>query len=772
MSGGGPERPPEQTPDDSGDVRTGEPAAAAGGLGAITATLAHVLAGPGLVRGVRALAAMNQREGFDCPGCAWPEPGGDTGVRSELEFCENGAKAIASETARGRLDAAFFAQHSVADLAGRSDHWLAAQGRLTEPLVRGPGDEHYRPIGWPEAFELVAQEVRALASPDEAVFYTSGRTSNEAAFLYQLFVRQLGTNNLPDCSDMCHESSGVALRESIGAGKGTVQLADFDEADAIFVIGQNPGTNHPRMLGTLQAAARRGCRIVSINPLAEAGLVRFRHPQNPLEILGPGTRMAALHLPVRIGGDIALLKALAKELLEEEARHPGTVLDRAFIAAGTEGFQAFADDIAAEPWAELLEESGIARPLVRQAAEVLLGARRVIACWAMGLTQHRHGVANIQGVVNLLLLGGHIGRPGAGVCPVRGHSNVQGDRTMGIFEHVDEPFFGRLGQRFGFSPPRRPGFDTVKTIHAMVEGRVGVFFALGGNFLSATPDTAQTAAGLARCRLTAHVSTKLNRSHLVTGRTALILPCLGRSEQDVTAAGAQFVTVEDSMSIVHRSRGTLPPAGPALRSEPAIVAGLARAVLGDRSRVPWEDLVTDYDRIRDEIAAVIPGFEDFNRRVRGGDGFVLPNPARERRFATGSGRAHFVVHPRPRIALAPGQLLMMTIRSHDQFNTTVYGLDDRYRGIRGGRRVVLMSPEDIAALGRQPGEVVDLCSHFDGQVRVARRFVVVSYPIPRGCAATYFPEANPLVPLDAVAAKSNTPASKSVVITLHDPAVA
>jgi molybdopterin-dependent oxidoreductase alpha subunit len=523
-------------------------------------------------------------------------------------------------------------------------------------------------------------------------------------------------------------------------------------------------------LTTLQAAARRGCRIVSINPLPEAALVRFRHPQSPMELLGSGTRIATLHLPVRIGGDIALLKAIAKELLEEEARQPGAALDRPFIARHTEGFETFAADIAAEPWDELLAESGVERPLVRQAAEVVLGADRIIACWAMGLTQHRHAVANIQGLVNLLLLGGNIGRAGAGVCPVRGHSNVQGDRTMGIFEHVDHGFLDRLGQQFGFAPPRRPGLDTVGAIRAMSEGHVRVFFGLGGNFLSATPDTERTAAGLRRCRLTAQVSTKLNRGHLVTGQTALILPCLGRSERDLTAAGPQFVTVEDSMSIVHRSQGSLSPPAPDLRSEPAIVAGLARATLGHASAVPWEELSADYDRVRDHISAVVPGFQDFNRRVRGPDGFVLPNPARRRRFETPSGRARFVVHPRPRIQLAPGQLLMMTIRSHDQFNTTIYGLDDRYRGIRGGRRVVLLHPEEIAALGRRPGQVVDLVSHFHGETRTARRFLVVSYPIPRGCAATYFPETNALVALDAVADKSNTPASKSVIITLQDPA--
>jgi molybdopterin-dependent oxidoreductase alpha subunit len=751
------------TPDDTGGVTATPPPAVAGGLGAITATMAHVGRALGVGRGVKTLAALNQQDGFDCPGCAWPEPAEH---RSELEFCENGAKAVAWEATRQRLDARFFAERSIPELAAASDHWLGQQGRLTQPLWRGPGSEHYQPIEWQDAFALCAEELRALPSPDQAVFYTSGRTSNEAAFLYQLFVRQLGTNNLPDCSNMCHESSGVALRETIGVGKGTVQLEDFALADAIFIIGQNPGTNHPRMLTTLQEAARRGCRIVSINPLPEAGLTRFRHPQSPLELLGPGTPLASLHLPVAVGGDVALLKGLCKELLEEEARRPGSVVDRAFVARHTDGFEAFAADLAAERWDAIVEESGVSRDLIRQAAEIAWQSRRLIACWAMGLTQHRNAVANIEEVVNFLLLGGHLGRPGAGACPVRGHSNVQGDRTMGIWERMDDGFLDRLGRRFAFSPPRHHGLDTVQAIHAMAEGRAQVFFALGGNFLSATPDTERTAAALRRCRLTVHVSTKLNRAHLVTGRQALILPCLGRSERDEQKGGLQFVTVENSMGIVHRSQGVLAPASPALRSEPAIVASLARAALGGRTGTRWEWLVEDYDRIREEIAAVIPGFEDFNARVRGRNGFPLPNAARQRRFLTATGRARFTVHAIPRLALAPGQLLMTTIRSHDQYNTTIYGLEDRYRGVHGGRRVVFLNAEDIAALGLRPGQVVDLHSHFQGERRTAPRFVVVPYAIPRRCAATYFPEANPLVPLGAVAEKSNTPASKSVVITV------
>jgi molybdopterin-dependent oxidoreductase alpha subunit len=753
-----------QPPDDTATVISSAPPSAAGGLAALTATAAHLNANRALLRGTRALAALNQHQGFDCPGCAWPEPHEH---RSDFEFCENGAKAVAWEATSRRADADFFARHSIAELAAQSDHWLGQQGRLVQPLVRRPGDTHYRPLDWEEAFAILAGQLRALPDPDQAVFYTSGRTSNEAAFLYQLFVRQFGTNNLPDCSDMCHESSGVALRETLGVGKGTVQLEDFEQADTIFILGQNPGTNHPRMLTTLQQAARRGCRIVSINPLAEVALSRFRHPQNPLEMLGPGTAIACLHLPVRIGGDSALLKGIAKAMLELEAARPASVVDHRFVERHTEGFAELAAHLAAEPWPLLEEESGIDRQRMGQAAEIAASSQRMIACWAMGLTQHRHAVAGIQQVVNLLLLGGHFGRPGAGACPVRGHSNVQGDRTMGIFEHVDGPFLDRLESHFHFQAPRRPGLDTVATIAALGAGQASVFVALGGNFLAATPDTERTAAALTRCRLTAHVSTKLNRSHLVTGQQALILPCLGRSERDRQATGEQFVTVEDSMSLVHRSQGVLEPAGPQLRSEVAIVAGLARSVLGQRSAVDWAALAGNYDGIRDHIAAVIPGFDDFNARVRGREGFGLPNAVRERRFLTPSGRARFTVFPTPRTSLADGQLVMMTIRSHDQFNTTIYGLDDRYRGVHGGRRVVLVNAEDLTALGFKPGDIVDLESHFQGETRRARRFVTVAYDIPRRCAATYFPEANALVPLNSLADKSRTPTSKSVVITLR-----
>jgi molybdopterin-dependent oxidoreductase alpha subunit len=735
----------------------------AGGIPAVVASLQHVWGEMGPLRGARLLLKLNQQDGFDCPGCAWPDPDAH---RSPAEFCENGAKAVAEEGTTARVTPDFFRQYSVAELSRQSDLWLGKQGRLTHPMVLREGATHYEPISWEEAFALVAEELNALGSPDEACFYTSGRTSNEAAFLYQLFVRQFGTNNLPDCADLCHESSGTALGETLGFGKGTVTLEDFEKAEAIFVIGQNPGTNHPRMLSSLQHAARRGCQIVSINPLPEAGLNRFKHPQEVIQLIGPGTALNKLWLQVRINGDVALLKGLGKALLEEEARRPGQVVAKDFIRERTTGFEAYVESLRATSWDEVVEQSGVPADQIRAAAEILASSERTIFCWAMGLTQHRNAVANIQEIVNVALLRGSVGKPGAGLCPVRGHSNVQGDRTMGIVEKPSPAFLDALKRELGFEPPRAPGLDTVATIHAMHEGRVKVLFALGGNFLSATPDTERTAEALRRTRLTAHVSTKLNRAHLVHGRRALILPCRGRTERDVQAGGEQLVTVENSMGVVHTSRGAVEPASEHLRSEPAIVAGLARAVLGSRSQVDWQGLAADYDRVRELISRVIPGFEDFNRRVREPGGFYLPNGPREGRFLTADAKAHFTVHPLPRIELGPGQLLMMTIRSHDQYNTTLYGLDDRYRGIHNGRRVVFMHPEDIRALGLSEGQVVDLTSHFQGETRVAPRFVVVPYRIPRRCAATYFPETNVLVPLDSFAEKSRTPASKSVVISV------
>jgi molybdopterin-dependent oxidoreductase alpha subunit len=753
-----------QPPVEISGIEIKEAGGVAGGIPAIVQTVKHAWREMGARRSLKTLLAVNQKDGFDCPGCAWPEPDGE---RSHAEFCENGAKAVAEEATTKRVTPEFFREWSVEELSKQSDFWLGKQGRLTHPMLLKKQGTHYEPINWDEALALIAAELNALASPDEAIFYTSGRTSNEAAFLYQLFVRQFGTNNLPDCSNMCHESSGSALTETIGIGKGTVTLDDFNLADLVFVIGQNPGTNHPRMLTALQKAKRRGCKIVHINPLPEVGTTRFKHPQEIFRMLGKGTELADLFLQVRINGDVALLKGIMKELLEEEERNPGHVLDHEFIKEQTNGFESFADALRRVNWDDIVEQSGINREQIREAASMMMLSERTICCWAMGLTQHKNAVANIQEIVNLLLLRGQIGKPGAGVCPVRGHSNVQGDRTMGIWERPTEAFLASLSKEFSFEPPRAYGYDTVESIKAMHAGRGKVFFALGGNFLSATPDTEYTAEALRLCRLTVHVSTKLNRAHLITGEQALILPCLGRTEVDAQATGLQFVSSENSMGVVQSSRGSLEPASAHLLSEPMIVALLAAATLGERSRVDWLELAGDYDRIRAAIERVIPGFEDYNRRVREPGGFYLPNLARERQFKTASGKANFTVHDLPRHDLRPGQFLMMTMRSHDQFNTTIYGLDDRYRGIYNGRRVVFLNPQDIKDANLAEGQLVDLTSHFEDEERTAPRFVVVPYSIPQGCAATYFPEANVLVPIRSVAEKSNTPASKSVIISLH-----
>ncbi len=637
---------------------------AAGGIPSIVATVRAVSREMGLVRGARTLLKINQVGGVDCPGCAWPEP---DQKRSHIEFCENGAKHVADEATSKRVTPEFFQKWSVAELAQQPDQWLNAQGRLTQPMLLHRGASHYEPVSWDDAFDLLSGELNSLNYPDQAIFYTSGRTSNEAAFLYQLFVRQFGTNNLPDCSNMCHESSGTALSETIGVGKGTVTLEDFDEAEAIFVIGQNPGTNHPRMLAALQRAKRNGCKLVHINPLPEVGMTRFKHPQDLLGLLGSGTELADLFLQVRINGDVALLKGIMKAVLAHE-----NALDRDFISSYTTGFETFVSALENVSWGEIVEHSGVAKEQIEKAAEIFVASDRTIFCWAMGLTQHRNAVANIQEIVNLMLLRGQIGKPGAGLCPVRGHSNVQGDRTVGIWERPTEGFLDRLGEAFDFEPPRNHGFDTVRAIHAMHDGQAKVFFALGGNFLSATPDTDFTAAALRRCRVTAHVSTKLNRSHLVTGERALILPCLGRTEIDVQLTGPQFVSTENSMGVVQVSRGSLEPASSELLSETQIVARLARATLEHRTTVNWEELANNYDEIRDAIERVVPGFDDYNARVSEPGGFYLPNPARNRVFNTGSGKAEFTMHELPKHDLGPDQFLMMTIRSHDQFNTSVY----------------------------------------------------------------------------------------------------
>ena len=756
-----------RTPVETDKIRVTPPPHIAAGLTSVLKAAEFTLKEPGIVRGVAALARLNQFDGIDCPGCAWPDPDRD---RSLNEYCENGVKAIAEEATAKRCTPAFFQSWTVAQLSQQSDYWLGHQGRLTHPMVLRSGSDRYEPISWEAAFAMIAAELSALNSPDQAIFYTSGRTSNEAAFLYQLFVRQFGTNNLPDCSNMCHESSGLALKEVIGVGKGTVKLHDFDLADTILIIGQNPGTNHPRMLASLEKAARRGATIISVNPLAEVGLTRFKHPKDVLHLFGPGTKIATHFVQVRLSGDLAFFKGLCKEILEEETRRPGQVINRSFIEQKTSGFDRFSAGVAATSWDEITQQSGIARSQIREIAEVVMRSKAMIACWAMGLTQQRQAVATIQEIVNLMLLGGHMGRPGAGVCPVRGHSNVQGDRTMGIWERMPDSFLDKLRDNFGFEPPRRHGWDVVDSIRAMHRGEAKVFFAMGGNFLSATPDTEFTGEALSRCNLTVHVSTKLNRAHLVTGKQALILPCLGRTDRDVQATGEQFVTVENSMGIVHTSRGNLQPPSDELLSEPAIVAHLAVATLSEATHVPWMHLIEDYDRIRDLIAAVIPGCEDMNHRVRLESGFYLPNAARDDDYKTRTGKANFTISAMEPISLEPTQFLMTTLRSHDQYNTTIYGLDDRYRGIFQGRRVVLIHPDDMRERGWKAGDQLDITSHFrnDGkeELRTAPRFVVVPYEIPRRCVATYFPEANVLVPIDSVALRSNTPTSKAVVVSL------
>ncbi|TQS45112.1 FdhF/YdeP family oxidoreductase [Cryptosporangium phraense] len=749
--------PPADDVDDRGLV-VGPAKQYAAGIPAVLQSLRHASRQMSAGRTLLTLARVNQKDGFDCPGCAWPDPQ----HRNSAEFCENGAKAVAEEATQRRVDAAFFARHSVTDLATRSDYWLGQRGRLTEPMLLAAGRQHYEPISWDAAFDLIASELAALDDPNEASFYTSGRTSNEAAFLYQLFVRAFGTNNLPDCSNMCHESSGSALVETLGVGKGSVSLEDLYRADLIFVVGQNPGTNHPRMLSALQKAKAAGAAIVAVNPLPEAGLLRFKNPQKASGIIGNGTVLADEFAQIRINGDLALFQALNRLLLETE-----DALDDDFIAEHTHGFLAFAAANRSLDWDDVFEATGLGRALIERIHQRVLASERIVVCWAMGLTQHKNSVPTIREVVNFLLLRGNVGRPGAGVCPVRGHSNVQGDRTMGIYEKPAADFLDALANEFGFDPPRAHGHDVVETIRAMRDGTVKVFMGLGGNFVSATPDTAVTEAALRGTRLTVQISTKLNRSHAVTGGRALILPTLGRTEADLQASGPQFVTVEDSMSAVHASRGHLRPASPQLRSEVAIVCGIAERTVPGLD-LPWTSFSADYDTIRDRISRVVPGFEGFNERVRTADGFVLPHGPRDARmFPTVTGKANFTVNPLEVLRVGPGRLLLQTLRSHDQYNTTIYGLDDRYRGIRAGRRVVFVHPSDLAALDIADGDQVDLISEYADGERVAPGFRVVAYDTARGCCAAYFPETNVLVPLDNTAQISNTPVSKSVVIRLQ-----
>jgi len=731
----------------------------AAGVPAVTNSLKHIYGSAGLLRGTEAMLKLNQWEGFDCPSCAWPDPDDH---RSAFEFCENGAKAIASETTKKRVTPEFFEEYSVAELAEWSDFEMDQAGRITHPMVLREGATHYSAISWDDAFNLIGKELNALSSPDEAVFYTSGRATNEAAFLYQLFVRNFGTNNLPDCSNMCHESSGAAMNQSVGVGKGTVTLKDLETAETILIIGQNPGTNHPRMLSSLQRAVEGGATIIAVNPMKEAGLTGFMHPQQVKGMIGKATSLAKQFMQVKLNGDQALLKGIAKTLIED-----GSV-DEVFIAEHTTGFETYREHLKSLDWAELESVSGIAKEEIQKAARhCASGKRKVITCWAMGLTQHKNAVATIQEVVNIHLMLGALGRDSAGLCPVRGHSNVQGDRTMGVFEKMPEWFMDNLEKAFEFKVPRHHGWDVVNAIKAMHAGKGKVFYALGGNFLQATPDTEYTAEALRQCSLTVHVCTKLNRSHIITGRTGLILPCFGRSEMDWRNGGPQFLTVENSMSVVHQSQGQLEPASPYLLSEPDIVARTAAATLGERSCVDWRWLVEDYDRVRDIIERVVPGFENFNERVRHQGGFYLPNPARELDWSGIGGKAIMFTHALDCVQPEKGQLLLQTFRSHDQFNTTVYGLNDRYRGIGNERRVIFMNPQDMKDRGISPVTPVDITSHFKGTVREAKKFLAIPYDLPVGSTAAYFPEANVLVPIDSFADVSLTPTSKSVVVTVQ-----
>ena len=756
---------------DDSELEIHSPKDAAAGVTAVKVSMERALSHMGPKRTAQTLLKLNQADGFDCTSCAWPDP--DPDARHAAEFCENGAKAVAEEATTARATPEVFARYSIAELDSHDEYWLGQLGRITHPMVKRPGATHYEPIEWDDAFALVAEHLDGLSSPDEAVFYTSGRASNESAFTYQLFVRAFGTNNLPDCSNMCHESTSVALAESIGIGKGSVSLRDLYDAELIVIAGQNPGTNHPRMLSALEIAKRRGAKILAINPLREAGLVNFRNPQKPRGVVGRGTDIADLHLPVRINGDLALFQAFG-HLLEQWG-----AIDREFVEQYTDGYDAWVEHVRALDWDVVLAATGLSREEIERAARMIEASGATIYCWAMGLTQHRNSVATIKEVTNLALVRGDIGKRGAGLCPVRGHSNVQGDRTMGIWEKSPDTFLDALQAEFGFDPPREHGLDVVDAVRALRDGKAKVFMGLGGNFVHAVSDTDVTADALRSADLTLHVSTKVNRSHLVTGDTALILPTLGRTEVDERATGPQFVSVEDSMSSVHASRGPLEPASPHLRSETAIICGIARATLRqddgtDRHGIDWDAMAEDYSIIRGHISRVVPGCEDYERKVDRPGGFVLPHPPRDSRtFHTSTGKGRIAVSPVEVLHVPEGHLLLQTLRSHDQFNTTIYGMSDRYRGIENGRRVVLVHPDDVEALGWRDGDVVDLVTHWtdDDVDRVAPGFRIVSYETPRGTAAAYYPETNPLVPLDSVAEHSNTPTSKSVVVRLVPTAV-
>lgn len=741
------------------NLKVTEPSEYAAGIPGIKAALEHVSKEAGLFRSLKTLSHMNQKEGFDCPGCAWPDPEKPSKLG---EYCENGAKAIAEEATLERADRNFFEKHSVEEISTWTDYRIGKSGRITEPFILRPGAIHYEPISWAESFKIIGESLHALNSPDEAIFYTSGRSSNEAAFLYGLFVRAFGTNNMPDCSNMCHESSGVALSETLGIGKGSVVLEDFPEAEVVIVIGQNPGTNHPRMLTALQKCKGNGGKLITINPLSESGLNRFKNPQQLSGILGSGTTLTDIFLQVKINQDISLLKLIMKRLAK---RHKAgeNVFDLEFISEKTSGYQELLDDLEHHNEDELLQLCGVDSKQIDLAVELLAKKSKIIICWAMGLTQHKNGVENIKECVNLLLLKGSIGKKGAGTCPVRGHSNVQGDRSVGIMHHVSESLNKSIQNVFGFQPPNKEGLDTVNAIQAMHNGKAKVFIALGGNFVSAASDTRYTSDALQACDLTVSVSTKLNRTHLTAGKTALILPTLGRTEKDKK----RFVTVENSMGKVHQSEGRLKPVSEHLMSEPEIIGNIAQAYFGEGAQIDWNSLGTDYDLIREKISLVLSGYQEYSNRSKG-SGFYLPNNTREADFSKlPGGKAQFSVCKLPQHHLDKDEFVLMTVRSHDQFNTTIYGMNDRYRGIYGERRVIFMNPSDMKNRQLQSQQVVDLVSNYDGKERRAEKFKLIPYDIPSGNLCAYFPETNVLVPINLYADKSNTPVSKSVIVKIQ-----
>ena len=740
-----------------------EPVTDAAGMLGVKEALRHGFKEMGIVRSMRALLDMNQESGFDCPSCAWPNPEDPSPV---AEYCENGAKALADEATTDHIGKDFFEKHSVEVLSQLTDYELNKFGRITEPMVLRPGSLNYEPIVWEEAYNLISEELRQLKSPDEAIFYTSGRSSNEAAFLYGMFARAFGTNNMPDCSNMCHESSGIALNQTLGIGKGSIKLEDLYEAEVVIVAGQNPGTNHPRMLSALEKCKQNGGKVISINPLEESGLINFKNPQKIKGMLGGGENMADIHLQVRINQDIPLVKFLIKRLATLDATH-GKVFDHEFLNRYVDGYEALIADLSNYDEDDLLAQCGIEKEALDTTVELLAKKSKIVVCWAMGLTQHKNGVANIQEFVNLLLLKGAMGKPGAGTCPVRGHSNVQGDRSVGIQHFVDEAMNARIKKHLGFIPPDKKGVDTVGAMKAMYEGKSKVFICLGGNFLMAASDTAYTARALQNCNLTVQISTKLNRTHLVTGKTALILPTYGRSEKDMKNGDIRFLTMEDSMGRVRQSKGLLKPASSTIKSEPEMVAEIADNYFGGKHSVPWKAMGADYELIRKSIDEVAKGFENTSERSKG-IGFYLPNNVRNLDFSKlPNGKAQLTINGLPDHNLAENEFMLMTIRSHDQFNTTIYGLDDRYRGVYNERRVLFMNPTDMEAKSLKKMDVVNIHSHYDGVLRTAPNFKVLPYKIPQGDLAAYFPETNLVVPYNHYAAKSKTPISKSVKVTLE-----